>query len=99
MKINSREIQMIEFIDVATALKEKLPHLDGYDIWEVFNEDGALVTYWDLDAVRWLYDSSSDLLTDNELDGWQKRINEVSAATLELIFANELPEEFIMRMR
>lgn len=99
MKINSREIQMIEFIDIGTAIKEKLPQYDGYDIWEVFNEDGAIVTYWDLSAVKWLYDSSSDLLTNDESDEWQKRINKVSAATLDLMYAGELPEEFIMRMR
>jgi hypothetical protein len=99
MKIKSREIQMIEFIDVATAIKEKLPQYDGYDIWEVFNEDGALVTCWDLDAVKWLYDSSSELLIYDESDEWQGRVKKVSAATLDLIYAGELPDEFIMRMR
>lgn len=99
MGIKSTEIQMIEFIDIGTAIKEKLPQYDGYDIWEVFNESGAYVTYWDLDAVKFLYDWSSELLIYDETDEWQERVNKVSAATLDLMRAGELPDEFIMRMK
>lgn len=99
MGIKSTEIQMIEFIDIGEAIKEKLPQYNGYDIWEVFNEDYAYVTFWDFDAVKFLYDTSSDLLIHNETDEWQERVNKVSAATLDLIRAGELPDEFIICMK